>query len=101
MKDLEEYMEVSDTLEDDLVAVEDARLLGTCEWTDSEPDAPSILWINGKPAAGKSIYAGHAINQLRRRNTVCIPFFFKYRDKSKSLFNACLRSLASLMAIVN
>ena len=111
MKDLGQYLGVSDTSEDDLAAVEDARLPGTCEWfsakmsylrwRDSELDAPNILWINGKPAAGKSTLVGYAINQLRKQNAACSFFFFKYRDKSKSRLSACLRSLAFQMAVAN
>lgn len=112
VKDLERYLGVSDEkLEDDLMIVEDARMPGTCEWIltknsylkwkDSVPDAPSILWVSGKPAAGKSVLAGYAIDQLRKTNANCSFFFFKYGDKSKSGLSACLRSLAFQMACTN
>ena len=100
-----------EALEDDLAIVADSRIPGTCEWfstqarflgwRDFAPAAPSILWVNGKPAAGKSILAGYAIEQLQKQDADCSYFFFKYRDKSKSRLGACLRSLAFQMACSN
>src|SRR5438034_8291284 len=111
VKDLEKYFGVSEKLEDDLITVEDARMSGTCEWfvakqsylkwRDPALDAPSVLWINGKPAAGKSVLAGYVIGQLQKTNADCSYFFFKYGDKSKSRLSACLRSLAFQMACTN
>lgn len=111
IKDLGKYLGWSEKLEDDLITVEDARLPGTCEWLlakksylkwrDFAPDTPSVLWVNGKPAAGKSVLAGYAIGQLRKTNADCSYFFFKYGDKSKSRLSACLRSLAFQMACTN
>ena len=71
------------------------------KWRDFASDAPSILWVNGKPAAGKSVLAGYAIGQLQETSADCSYFFFKYGDKSKSRLSACLRSLAFQMAFTN
>ena len=111
IKDLEKYLGVSEAGEDDLITVQDSRMSGTCEWfsaktsylkwKDFAPDAPSVIWVNGKPAAGKSVLAGYAIGQLQKTNADCSYFFFKYRDKSKSRLSACLRSLAFQMACAN
>jgi WD40 repeat protein len=108
VKGLEKYLRVSENPEDDLINVEDARISGTCEWLsmkksylkwrDFAPNVPSVLWVNGKPAAGKSVLAGYVINQLQKTNVECSYFFFKYGDKSKSQLSACLRSLAFQMA---
>ncbi|MCJ1396233.1 hypothetical protein MMC18_009122 [Xylographa bjoerkii] len=108
IKDLVKYLRVSETVEDDLITVEDTRMSGTCEWfstkqsylkwRDFAPDVPSVLWVHGNPATGKSILAGYAIDQLRKTNASCSYFFFKYGDKSKSRLSACLRSLAFQMA---
>src|SRR6266487_4328073 len=98
IKDLEKYLGVSEHLEYDLITVEDARMPGTCEWFSARKsymrwrnfalDAPCVLWVNGKPAAGKSVLAGHIIGQLRKANADCSYFFFKYGDKSKSRLSA-------------
>jgi len=111
VKDLEEYLGVSEKPEDDLATTQDARLPGTCEWLSKKDtflkwkdpcsDSPNVLWISGKPAAGKSILAGYVIDHLQRTNAGCSYFFFKYGDKSKSQLGACLRSMAYQMACAN
>lgn len=111
VKDLEKYLEVSDKLEDDLITVNDVRMSGTCEWLLAKQnylkwsgfasEAPGVLWVTGRPAAGKSVLAGHAISQLQKGGADCSYFFFKYGDKSKSRLSACLRSLAFQMACTN
>lgn len=108
LKDLERYLGVSETLGDDLIITEEARMPGTCEWfsakdsylkwSSSVPEVPSILCITGRPAAGKSVLAGYVIGQLQKSNADCSYFFFKYGDKSKSRLSTCLRSLAFQMA---
>ena len=111
IKDLEQYLEVPEKLEDDLITTEDARMSGTCEWFSAKEsylkwsgfgsEAPNVLWVTGRPAAGKSVLAGYAIGQLQNNNADCSYFFFKYGDKSKSRLSACLRSLAFQMACMN
>lgn len=111
LEDLRCYLEVSEKLEDDLVAVDEARMSGTCRWfsakenyikcSGSSPEAPHILWVHGRPAAGKSVLAGYVIRQLQERNANCSYFFFKHGDKSKSRLAACFRSLAFQMACSN
>ena len=102
------YLDVSSTLEDDLLNTEDARLSGTCEWftakenyvkwIDHTQKAPHLLWITGKPAAGKTVLAGYITDHLQKHNVNCSYFFFKYGDKYKSRLSFCLRSLAFQMA---
>ena len=110
IRDLEQYLNVSEKLEDDLIASEDARMSGTCEWFSAKDsyqkwnafaEGPSVLWVRGKPAAGKSVLAGYIISQLQKSSADCSYFFFKYGDKSKSRLSACLRSLAFQMASTN
>ena len=71
------------------------------KWSGSSPEAPHILWVNGRPAAGKSVLAGYVIRQLQERNADCSYFFFKHGDKSESRLGACFRSLAFQMACSN
>ncbi|TVY33066.1 Vegetative incompatibility protein HET-E-1 [Lachnellula subtilissima] len=108
LKDLENYLGVLDNFDSDLTTAQEARLSGTCEWFSTKDTfldwknfghlAPTVLWIGAKPAAGKSILAGYALDHLRNENGKCSFFFFKYGDKSKSRLGACLRSLAFQMA---
>lgn len=86
-------------------------LPGTCEcfpakesfltWSGFAPEAPSILFVTGRPAAGKSVLVGYVIGQLQKSNSDCSYFFFEYGNKSKSRLSACLRSLAFQMACTN
>ena len=71
IKDLEQYLNVSKNLEDDLIITEDARMSGTCEWFSAKDsyqkwnafaEGPSVLWVSGKPAAGKSWQAIPFVN---------------------------------------
>lgn len=111
VKDLGKYLEVSEELEDDFVVIDDTRMSGTCEWFSAKesylkwsgfaPEAPSLLWVTGRPAAGKSVLAGYAIGQLQKIGAECSYFFFKHGDKSKSRLSTCLRSLAFQMACTN
>ena len=108
---LEKYLEVYEKPEDDLLTSEDTRMSGTCEWFSTKTsylkwntftsEAPSVLWVTGKPAAGKTVLAGYAIGELQKLNADCSYFFFKYGNKSKSRLSACLRSLAFQMACMN
>lgn len=94
--------------EHDLMLAEDARLEGTCDWfltkkpfvswKQFEPIAPTIFWLRGNPAAGKSILSGSIIGQLRHSDAPCSFSFFKYGHKKKSQLSYCLRTLAYQMA---
>ena len=88
--------------------VQDARVLGTCEWIldkelyadwkSQQHDAPPILWMSGKPGTGKSVLAGSVIDDLKRSGLDYSYYFFKHGDSSKSRLSSCLRSLALQMA---
>ncbi|KAH1636019.1 hypothetical protein KXW31_002675 [Aspergillus fumigatus] len=107
IKDLQEYLGVSDKLEDDLILVQDARLPGTCEWIQSKKsylewhdndNAARVLWLFGIPGSGKSVLSGYLVSRLRMNHEACSFFFFKHGERSKSWLSACLRSLAFQMA---
>ncbi|OJI84561.1 hypothetical protein ASPTUDRAFT_670003 [Aspergillus tubingensis CBS 134.48] len=111
LQQLETYLGVHANIEDDLILLEDARMRGTCEWFGSkssfltwksfENSSPSVFWVNGQPATGKSVLAGYVVSQLRKTRAGCSFYFFRYGDKSKSGFSGCLRSLALQMACTN
>ncbi|MCJ1378547.1 hypothetical protein MMC17_001646 [Xylographa soralifera] len=97
--------------DDDLIALEDARVNGSCEWLTSKLEfeewrtswssAASILWLNGSPTSGKSILASHVIGHLEGHNLECNYFFFKHGTVGKSSISDCLRSIAYQMALNN
>ncbi|KAI8952576.1 NACHT and WD domain protein [Xylaria longipes] len=104
---LQHYLAVKPSAEDDLNNLNDTRLSGTCEWIlgkkkfldwiDSNSLSPSILWLTGKPASGKSTLTSYIVEYLRSIDVGCCYFFFKHSDKSTQRLAACLRSLAFQM----
>lgn len=106
--ELKKYLSVSSMYEDDLVTMQDARVRGTCEWLagkqsykdwrDSKSDRGKLLWISGKPAAGKSVLSGFIIDDLQQRRIPCSYFFFRHGDRSKARLATALRHLAFQMA---
>ncbi|KAL9591797.1 MAG: hypothetical protein Q9179_007362 [Wetmoreana sp. 5 TL-2023] len=111
LEDLAKFLEVSEDFEDEFATVKEARLAGTCEWLWSKqrfqtwyaagPESPRMLWVTGKPAAGKSVLAGYVIDRLRQMHARCSYFFFRHGDTSKSKIALCLRHLAFQMASQN
>src|SRR5947209_180280 len=94
---------------DDLSALEDVRIAGSCEWLTSkhqfeewrmaQPETAQIMWLSGNPGSGKSVMASHVINHLEGHNLQCSFFFFKYSTPTKSTASSCLRSLAYQMSL--
>ena len=110
IKSLATYLGVMDN-GNDLSAVQDCRIPGTCEWIlkkeyytdwkDRRHDAPPVLWMSGQPGTGKSVLAGFVVDDLKRSNMACSYHFFAPDDSTKSGLNACLRSLVFQMASVD
>lgn len=107
--DIKKWLGITLAHEDDLSAVEDARLSGTCEWftmkdtyltwRDLTSDTRSIPWVSGRPAAGKSVPSGFIIDNLRGLNRPSSYFFFfMHGDRMKSRLGTALRHLAFQMA---
>ncbi|KAI1749523.1 WD40 repeat-like protein [Xylaria castorea] len=109
--ELQSYLAVKNSVEDDLNSLNDTRLSGTCEWVlgkkrfidwiDSNSFSPPILWLTGKPASGKSTLTSYIVEYLRSIDVSCCYFFFKHSDKSTQRLAACLRSLAFQMTKEN
>ncbi|KAH6855795.1 hypothetical protein B0I37DRAFT_300323 [Chaetomium sp. MPI-CAGE-AT-0009] len=111
LKALEHYLMVPESPENDLIALQDTRAPGTCEWFTSREqftqwqsfscDGPTVFWLRGQPGGGKSVLAGHVVDHLQRTSQYCSYFFFKRGDKSKARLSNCLRSLAFQMALAD
>ncbi|KAL7934080.1 hypothetical protein V8C35DRAFT_303155 [Trichoderma chlorosporum] len=103
---LKSLLGVSDTLEEDLSLQSELKMPDSCEWLTNkacfiswkEGDAPSILWLTGRPATGKSILSSHVIDHLKPLPVFCSYFFFKHSTTNKSTLSDCFRSLAFQMA---
>jgi WD40 repeat protein len=93
---------------DDLSALEDIRVPGSCEWLVSKSlyvswrtagsSSRHIFWLTGNAGSGKSVLASHVINDLEEQDLRCSYFFFKHGDATKSTIARCLLSLAYQMA---
>ncbi|KAM0127142.1 hypothetical protein ACHAP3_008912 [Botrytis cinerea] len=100
---------IHDVPEDDLMAVRDAKVEGSCKWLimtpkftswqDPASDTPSVFWLSGNPASGKSILAGHVIDHLYQSNLACSYFFFKDEVAASSSIGYCLLTFAYQMAL--
>ncbi|KAI4266873.1 MAG: hypothetical protein LQ337_008624, partial [Flavoplaca oasis] len=108
MRQLSSYLNIPDVPVDDLTALEEQKLEGSCEWLtrkESYQDwqynhaSPKYFWLRGKPAVGKSIASSHVVQQLE--GTQCSYFFFKHNDPLKSSLAVFLRSMAYQMANTN
>ncbi|KAM0258711.1 hypothetical protein ACHAQJ_003720 [Trichoderma viride] len=103
---LKSFLGICDTWEDDLMLQSELKMPDSCEWLTNKPsfiswkagDAPSIFWLTGRPAAGKSILSSHVIDHLNLLPVYCSYFFFKHSTTNKSMLHDCFRSLAFQMA---
>ncbi|KAI9748072.1 MAG: hypothetical protein M4579_007319, partial [Chaenotheca gracillima] len=86
------------------------RAPNTCEWITSHQtfvqwvneDLPSsrVLWLNAKPASGKSTLASYVVKWLNERGEVCPYFFFRFGDQNKRSLEMMLKVIAMQIADV-
>jgi hypothetical protein len=103
---LRSFLGVRGTVEDDLVTLQVLKEPGSCQWFTEKicfaswkaGKSPGILWLMGRPAAGKSILSSHVIDQLKPPYAYCSYFFYKHAKAGKSTLSDCFRSLAFQMA---
>lgn len=67
------------------------------QWQDSH-DSPSVLWLSGGAATGKSILSSTIINNLVQESYSCQYFFIRHGDGKKRSLSFLLRSLAFQIA---
>ena len=111
MRSLQNFLGVLERPEDDLVALEDARMPDSCQWFTGKQSFRGWIhnsgsdlrhcWLSGQPATGKSILAAAVIENLEDLNLDCCYYFFHHNDTTKSTLSSCLRSLALQMALIN
>ncbi|KAI6494410.1 hypothetical protein MCOR11_005835 [Pyricularia oryzae] len=103
---LSQFLDASPDLEDDLLTLQLLREPGSCKWfaqtsaftSWKSGTAPEILWVTGRPAAGKSILSSYIVDQLAPPGSFCSHFFFKHGIEGKRSLSDCLRSLVFQMA---
>lgn len=107
VRELRQSLNYWHAYDDEYVTVKEHRLEGSCQWLASRhaflrwrdwESGYQILWINGRPAAGKSVLASSVIDGLLDSAEACQYYFFKHGDESKSRLIECLRCLAFQMA---
>jgi WD40 repeat protein len=106
---LEDFLGVSDVVEDDLMGATAQLMTGSCEWLlkkDSfqewrDSANTQLYWISAKPATGKTILSGKVITHLRDLDRDCAFYFFNYGNKAKSTISSFLLSMAWQMALMH
>lgn len=71
------------------------------QWLQSCDQPPSIIWLKGSAASGKSVLASTVINSLvgETAEGYCQYFFIRFADRKKRTLSLILRSLAYQMAL--
>jgi len=105
---LRSFLGIRDSYEeDDLTTLHILKQPGSCHWfmekdffsSWKDGAGPGILWLVGRPAAGKSVLASHVIERLKQQpQTYCSYFICKHGEVGKSTLRDCFKSLALQMA---
>ncbi|KAK0707379.1 hypothetical protein B0H67DRAFT_647567 [Lasiosphaeris hirsuta] len=106
---LQTFLGIRDSLEGDLATLQVLRQPGSCRWFTDQASfvswktgvGPAVLWLVGRPAAGKSVLSSHVIDELRQplRGSYCSYFIFRHSRTGESTLSDCFRSLAFQMAV--
>ncbi|KAF6816729.1 hypothetical protein CPLU01_13784 [Colletotrichum plurivorum] len=93
---------------DDIDMQDQRRTLGTGNWLlerdsfkvwcNDSPLGARLMWLRGRPGAGKSFLAGRVVKHLREQRRDVCAFFFNDSDSGKTSASAFLRSMALQMA---
>ncbi|ATY61672.1 NACHT and WD domain [Cordyceps militaris] len=71
------------------------------QWrTTDQTSAVAILWINGSPAAGKSVLSSYIVNALAQEGICSQYFYIRFGDRFKTNAASLLRSLAYQFALI-
>ncbi|KFA52959.1 hypothetical protein S40293_09406 [Stachybotrys chartarum IBT 40293] len=101
------FLGIADTSEDDLAMLQVLKEPGSCEWFTEKTcfasweqgSGPQILWMTGRPAAGKSIVSSHVVDYSKMTGNLCSYFFFKHGKNGKATLADCFLSIAHQMAM--
>lgn len=102
---LRAFLGIRDCSDEDLATLQVSRQPRSCEWFTAKDSfvswktgtGPKILWLVGKPAAGKSVLASHVVEHLMP-DCFCSYFFCKHGKAGQSTLSDCFKSLALQMA---
>ena len=108
-------MGIRDRPEDEFENLRRKAMTGTCDWITEREDffqwldttrrsqSPSIFWLIGLPAMGKSVLASYVAEYVRTRisDKSCQFHFFSANHQNKRTIAHSLRSIASQLALAN
>lgn len=109
---LEVALGIRDSAEADLNALRIKVLEGTCQWIISKQEfvnwvasapsvTPSIFWLVGQPATGKTALAKSVVKHLQHQNQDCAYYFFSSGHQLKRTAAYCLQPIAFQLAQIN
>lgn len=108
---LEDFLGVSDGPANTLSDLSTAYLEGTGEWLLGKENfrrwknssCNHLLWLQGKPGAGKNVLSACTINELNANEIPkdCCYYFFTHSDKPRCTIAAFLLSMAWQMAFLH
>lgn len=109
METIATFLGVQDAPEDEYMALDSARLPGSCEWLLRRStfiewrstNYSKCFWLRGRPGAGKSVISSAVISCLRELTRDCSFFFFAQGDKSRNGARSFLKSMAFQMAMLH
>ena len=101
------FLDPDQALEDDLATLQVLQEPGSCEWLAKGASYATwmdgtdfhILWLTGRPGAGKSVLSSHVTNELKLSGSLCSYFIFKHGKNHRSTLSDCFRSLAYQMSL--
>lgn len=105
---LDNFLDMSDAIEDDFMNIDSQRMNGSCEWLTEKksfqvwrdsPTKAQIYWVSAKPASGKTTLSGYVVKHLRELDYDCGFYFFDCGDKVKANISSWLRAMAWQMAV--
>lgn len=106
--DLKSLLAITELPDIDYIYFRDQWQQGTNEWLLEESDylewlhagksAPSLLWLHGGPASGKSVLSSFVINSLVEQGISCQYFFIRFGNQKRRTLSLLLRSIAYQIA---
>ncbi|KAL8654123.1 MAG: hypothetical protein Q9210_001698 [Variospora velana] len=106
--DLKTMLAITEIPDVDYIFFRDQWAQGTCdwvlkedrylEWLNTQDRSPTLLWLNGGAATGKSVLASFIINNLVEQGFSCQYFFMRFGNGGKQSLSLLLRSIAYQIA---
>ncbi|KAH6678875.1 NACHT and WD domain-containing protein, partial [Plectosphaerella plurivora] len=101
------FFDLGHAHENDFATLQDLKEPGSCAWFNGKPfyktwadgTGSQILWLTGRPGAGKSVMSSHVADELQLSKSLTSYFIFKHGKNNRSTLSDCFRSIAYQTAI--